>query len=540
MYESGLKAIAVVGSLHETILGIAFLALVLWALASIFRSGEQPLGQRLSTALVPLALLAICSRCVSVVLQAPHWDWNACRLAPALAYFRGYDLYFGAGSGPIVSTVYGPIAGLLLAPCALFPEPTGAILMASVITLTVFTGPLLWAHVRAGRVAPASRIDTLGAFALAFLGAASLRSTSYMLGSVHVDAPAVALGLLSCLPLIPRARAIRDSDLMLAATLAALAVSTKQIAIPVPLAHLTFLGLAYGSRKAWRYSALLVGVGLVLLLIYSLLFDIEKMWFNMFVLLSKHPLKGGGAALPLLAGSFMKLMTQSAAWVLLGAVAGWAIWRSRSPREADPRVWLRAQLWLLVGLVGVALLPTSTLGNIKAGGGQNSYHSVYYFICAASLALLQLRGRRSNSNAREERRRKLATRALTTLLVLFGALAFRRQLQTNHSQWLPANPQREAFDFAKGHPNQAYFPWNPLSTLMADGKLYHFELAVVDRRIGGFDPSDEHVRANLPSDLRYVAFHPARQSEGMMSYLPEFSRGVELPELPDWIVYMRE
>ncbi len=540
MYESGLKALAIVGSSHEAILGFAFVALGVWALPRILRPGDQSLERRLLAGLVPLALLAVCSRCVSVVLQAPNWDWNACRLAPAVAYFRGYDLYFGPTSGPIVSTVYGPVASLLLAPCAVFPEPTGAILMASAITLAAFAGPLLWAHFRAAGVAPISWNRIMGAFAVAFLGAASLRSTSYMLGSVHVDAIAVGLGLLSCFPLIQKRRAIRDSDLALAATLAALAVSTKQIAIPIGLAHSLFLGLAYGGRKALRYLVALLGAGLALLVTYSVFFDIEKMWFNMFVLLSKHPLKGGGSALALLADSFLELMTQSGPWILLCVVSGLTIWRSRSAQERDPRLWLRAQLWLLVGLVGVVLLPTSTLGNIKAGGGQNSYHSVYFLVSAASLALLRLSGYAPEGDPRGQPRRKLATRALITLLVLLGAMTFRRQLEINHMQWLLANPQREAYQFAKGHPNEAYFPWNPLSSLMADGKLYHFELAVVDRRIGGFDPSDEHVRANLPSDLRYVAFHSARQSEGMLSYLPEFTRRVDLPDLPDWIVYGRE
>ena len=74
---------------------------------------------------------------------------------------------------------------------------------------------------------------------------------------------------------------------------------------------------------------------------------------------------------------------------------------------------------------------------------------------------------------------------------------------------------------------------------MAEGKLYHFEYAVIDRELAGFKPSDDHFRAYIPEKLRYVVFPTWHQSKKMLNYLPEFSQRTRLRELEGWIVYER-
>ena len=43
------------------------------------------------------------------------------------------------------------------------------------------------------------------------------------------------------------------------------------------------------------------------------------------------------------------------------------------------------------------------------------------------------------------------------------------------------NTQEVVYTYAVGHPGLVYFPWNGLSTLLAEGKLYHFEWGIYDR-----------------------------------------------------------
>jgi hypothetical protein len=105
---------------------------------------------------------------------------------------------------------------------------------------------------------------------------------------------------------------------------------------------------------------------------------------------------------------------------------------------------------------------------------------------------------------------------------------------------LSESAQQQALDFARAHPGQAYFPWQPLASAYSEGRLYHFDYAVLDRQFAGYRMSDEHIRAFVPDQLRYVLFHPSRQDETIMRRLPEFNARVRLEEMPGWIVYTRK
>jgi hypothetical protein len=98
------------------------------------------------------------------------------------------------------------------------------------------------------------------------------------------------------------------------------------------------------------------------------------------------------------------------------------------------------------------------------------------------------------------------------------------------------NDPQLAYDFAVQHPGEVYYPWQPLATLLAEGRLYHFDYALMDRFIGGYEPTPEHLRANLPPRMRWIA---ANGRVWTFHYFPEFSQEVQLPELPGWVVRTR-
>ena len=103
--------------------------------------------------------------------------------------------------------------------------------------------------------------------------------------------------------------------------------------------------------------------------------------------------------------------------------------------------------------------------------------------------------------------------------------------------------QEVAYRYSLRHPWTAYFPWQPLSTLLGEGKVYHFEYGMFDRELANFPVSQRHVRQNIPANLRYVCFPPYYKGfqffQKSMKYLPEYGRRVEVPELPGWICYER-
>jgi hypothetical protein len=110
------------------------------------------------------------------------------------------------------------------------------------------------------------------------------------------------------------------------------------------------------------------------------------------------------------------------------------------------------------------------------------------------------------------------------------------------------NPQEQAYNFMRAHPGQAYFPWYPMARLLAKGRLYHFDNGVFRRWVAGYPPSRDHFRAHVPPDLRFVAyrshnldrFDHAGDDKLRRAYLSEYSRKIKLPELPGWVVYVKE
>lgn len=75
------------------------------------------------------------------------------------------------------------------------------------------------------------------------------------------------------------------------------------------------------------------------------------------------------------------------------------------------------------------------------------------------------------------------------------------------------------------------FPWNPLSTLYAEGKVYHFEYGVFDRVFAGFKPEQEHFEKHIPENLTYIIWRNRRECFQIPQHLPEFTKRVNVPDL---------
>jgi hypothetical protein len=103
---------------------------------------------------------------------------------------------------------------------------------------------------------------------------------------------------------------------------------------------------------------------------------------------------------------------------------------------------------------------------------------------------------------------------------------------------LSDNPSEVAFRYASRHPNQAYFPWNPSVSLLAEGKLYQFDMALKDRELAGYPPGEEQVLSGLPRGVRFVAIPPGLRlySESLKHAFGDY-RETTLSELPGWLVY---
>ncbi len=503
-------------------LAIALAAATAAPLAWRWRGAVRAWGwqERLAGCLLLAAVITFWLLVVSVVIGTLSSDWNGARLAPTFALVYGYRLYYPATEGPILDHLYGPVAALAFLPATIFRLPTPAILAGGLLQVCFVFGALLAFVWRAGGREAASRPLALACGLGASLLLARYSGTSYWITMVHADGPSLALGLLACTALVWRVGAPPTTRALLAsATAAVLSCWAKQTAAPLPVALALALWLAHGRALAARYVITVVGIGAVFSAAFLYWFG-EPLLFNMVEVASRHPWFRPGIA------GLAKTV-----WYLLGSI--WeillllAVGLAVTLLTRGERVPRAAQPWVAPLLAAVFLLPTGALGANKLGGQPNSFHSVYYLIAAVAAMFAGTGGRAP------------AARVLGWAFCAIGILAAWESGRCR--PWEPRPPlwqnsNQLAYEFAARHPGEAYFPWQPLASLLAEGRLYHFEFGMADRYFGGYEPSPAHVRAHVPPRLRWIA---AQARSWTSTFFPEFSEETRLPQLPGWVVRTR-
>jgi len=488
----------------------------------------EPMENRVALAAAPLLVALVVLLVARAVISTPGRDWNACRVAPSVALFQGYKLYYGPDDGPILNTLYAPMTAVVFTPAALGTDPTAAILIAGTINAALVVLPmflLLWLSPLGGPRDSLSNSLRWLAFVFAAGAVFEFSGTDYILSSIHADAPAIGFTLLACLVLMRTPGEPSNTQLALAALLAAMACWSKQIEVFALPGMFFFVGFAFSWRSAFVFAVMVGIFGVVLLAAFSGLFGFDAMWFNIVTLPGRHPWIGSKG--PALVKSFVKLAL-GAAFVGL-VIAPFVLGAGDTARRslADLRSTLASRRWLLLVFVAVTMLPGSLMGQVKIGGFVNSYHSGAYLIAAAALALLQWAAMTDEGTRRSR---------LTSVFVLSAfaiGLGLPRLPDLAGARGLWNNPQQEAYEFARAHPGQVFLPWNSLSSLYADRKLHHFEYGVYDRVIGGHAPTEEHVRKFVPADMQYLVFRAARECFQLPRYLKEFSEVTHVARLKD-------
>jgi hypothetical protein len=207
------------------------------------------------------------------------------------------------------------------------------------------------------------------------------------------------------------------------------------------------------------------------------------------------------------------------------------------------RAWARSNEWLLLFLAGLAQLPGALLARTKAGGDINSLSfALYYFNAAACLIFARVLGAgRGSRDSHSVSVPQAAVWAVTILAALIeGPTAMGIP---NAIRELPDSEQQVAYRYITHHPGKAFFIWFTLSHVLAEGKLYHSGFGVAEREMAGNRVSDQHFRAGIPPNPEILAY----KTEGVgvldacdfRSYLPEFSVGPPVAELPGWSIFTK-
>jgi hypothetical protein len=496
----------------------------------------------LAAASWPIALLA------GLLVDRLSGPWDGVRLAPAFAMARGYPIYPDAGEGPLLGYSYGPVSVLAYLPAVLAPGPTTALLGAGALTLAWAFGPVLALLIRGVPRGPSRRVAVavgLIVFAVLVIRSEPMRYST--MSPIH-DAMALGLGLLACVALVWR-EGSEIRQLAVSASLTVLAAWAKQTAVFLVPALALYCLLTRGRKAAALYVALVAGLGTASALLWAAIFGVRPLVHYLILVQAGLPIPRDRKAFVAM-GNELEQLAEFPLIVLAVAAGGRAVALRiesalRARNASTPHAMPPGIPWGLPLLVAAANVPIAVLGALKYGGGPNSLsYTLYYLDAAAALAV-------AGACAPSPGARPGPIRWAAAALALAGACVTLDSLREKPGsiifrsedvqRRLREHPNRVAFEYLKCHPGTAYFPWNPLAHLMAEGRLYSVEDAIVNvppPRRGGAEPD---FVAFLPRDPEFVAYPPDTTWGRLaaLRFFPSYEHQQDPGDLPGFAVYRR-
>lgn len=169
---------------------------------------------------------------------------------------------------------------------------------------------------------------------------------------------------------------------------------------------------------------------------------------------------------------------------------------------------------LFAGLAALVALVQPWLWRL--GNGDLDLAGLAFFFAGGLLVVLVLTRRWPEWP--EPRRRVVATFLVLPVLTLAWNApqqALRRSLEFDGvADRFKLPPSQLAYEYLRRHPGRAYFPCNPLAHLMAEGRLPHFLLPILERSVAGLPMSRDQIEAHLPPRFEEIVFPPGARGHG--------------------------
>ena len=472
--------------------------------------------KRVATTLAIATLLLLTAALVASELLAGMFrPWNDIRLAPSAGLLHGYALYSAPGEpGPIWSWIYGPVATLVYLPTALLSTPAralgAALLATAAIYLTAARGLLALSTRARGRAFEAS----FAALVLYSLAEPALRGAGFW---IHADAPAIGFAAIACAAIATPQRRARPAALALCALASVLAIGSKQVLAPLPLALGGTLMWTAGRRAATIWLGWLAGCAAAASLGFGVAFGWESLVFNLITIPLAHPWQWGGGA---------GAVARAAGELLLHAAPLLALLAFDRSREDDATPWREHPRALLLA-AALALSLGAVATRVKFGAGLNAHAFALFFLAVAAAGAL------ADACARGSARARTALGATLATGLVLGAAPLTRLPELVRS--LPDNPETTGYALARQAPGTVYFPSHPLVTLYAEGRASHVSYGLFDRDLAGHRVADEHFRAFTAPRLERVALWATRDAY-TLDRLPELTHLQEHGSQPGWLL----
>lgn len=471
-----------------------------------------------------------------LVLRGTNMDWNEAKLAPVVAMSRGYALYQDPSSGVMTGWLYGPIGAIILRPVAIARDPSTAVYIGILICMFCYLTPVVWLLTTAAGKANGALAGA--AIMLVVWQSCTSEDLFRCMSIAAADAPAVGFAVCACAAIY---RSRSTANLVIAATSIVLAIWTKHNFLPIAVVIPLWVLIADGSRRALHFVGILLAIAAVITALLISMFGASNMFYHMLAMPSRHPFRNASDGL---LNCFLHGLLDLASNCILNVgllTSAIILDRLATIRAEHWRQWVRQRAWILLIVTAFALLPGSFLAYIKVGGYLNSLAPPNLFLLLAALTCaVQSCSLGSLSNVARER--------VIVLILLCGFVLEARSLvavannaeanlaMLNHPY---RNSQISLFRYSQSHPREIYCPWNPLTTLLTDGRLYHFEWGMMDRALAQEPPSERQYRDHLPQNVEKVIYLRPPQGMAALDVLPQFRTQTQIPELPGCIVYTR-
>ncbi|MCA9396191.1 MAG: hypothetical protein KC649_03390, partial [Candidatus Omnitrophica bacterium] len=409
---------------------------------------------------------------------------NWIRLHSALIWLKKLPVYYGELSGPIINTIYPPLSFLPYALAGHVQSPHTFIrLAAAVAVCCVYFPVLLWAFFW-DKEAAKDRISS----GLAFYFFISLGMLFYPIRNaafnIHADAPMLFFSALAVFLISQERFRSKALFLFLSSAAAVLAVWSKQVAIAVPAAALSYILLTDGVKRSLKYLIFLIICAAAASAFFFKTFSVQNLLFQILVIPEHHPFRADAAewVWPLLRDI-----------LILTPMILIAIWPQLKEPAKSFREWCRVRHWPVLFWTAIFMLPFSVLGGLKEGGSRNTIAYTTYFLLAgiavAPLGRLQVRTR-------------LQWLAVLCIIVQAAALPYELLLKPAEEDFAKTAESKILAD-----PGEIYFPRLPLLHLWYENRIYHDTIGLRDRVWAGMDPSEKRLLAHIPENAKAIAFY---------------------------------
>jgi hypothetical protein len=439
---------------------------------------------------------ASAAKLLTTYLYAWCTPWFEQRLMTSLAVAMGQAVYQIGVTGPLFTSIYGPLSYFAYLPAVLLPTVRSIFALASLTCLALLMLPLLLAALEFVRRRGVASVDALTLLLFSFAALAALRPLAYVASQATADSPAICLMALSALVLYLRFDRPTFAVAATSSLLLVLSIGCKQNMMFAGAVLLVAVFWFFPGSFAWKYAVTLAGASLLVVAFIAFFYHgIKGVYYNDVIVpmawpSARYAIAVGGTVL---LDASVTITLTAIGTVLIARVADAGRLRFDGP----------CSFVLIFFLIAIALTPFSIMTFAAWGGDTNAFAPAVYFLLLGTVLTSFDLISDCNRNPR-------FTEAFRVWLVVAGLVlvATNPRPQYGYSTQILIHqvpPAVQAYNYCTLNPGKVYFPANSIAEYLADRTFYHTYWGVMILVQAHQPLSRAEVLQYIPPRAQYVA-----------------------------------